>query len=190
MTQLPGGITEEEALEAIENAARVLKKRFKLPGWDQDDVAQFVRLTCWEMLQQGKFDPARGTLYALVFTHGRNRLSNAVRDQVKRYDSPCQRCLHGDYCQEDGPCKRHARWAKAQSEKAKAAQPSPLDRISDEDAEDSLRAPENASSEAEIADALRLLDENLDVDTRYWWLRLKAGVAIPGEKKDTPRSSP
>ncbi len=53
---LPEGVTEAEFMRVVGHVGRLLSKKFRFPGCDDDDVLQLVAIWAWEALP--RFNPA------------------------------------------------------------------------------------------------------------------------------------
>jgi DNA-directed RNA polymerase specialized sigma24 family protein len=164
---IPQGSSEARVLETIEEVVKVLAPQFKIPGFGVEDVAQEAR--CFAMEALPRFDSTR-PLAGFIFCHCRLRLINLYRNMVRRSDAPCPSCRKKEPHQWTNRCKTHEAWVRRNDRKA-ALMMTP--NVAD--------APElggtgNPTVETvEVDEMVALIDENLDVELRSTYLRMRAG---------------
>lgn len=162
----------QHALDAIERVASLLAPSFVFGYHDVEDVKQDCRLMMLELLAKDTYDPSRD-LEPYLYTHTRRRLLNKQRDELRRNDPPCRTCHESGSCGDGFPCKKYGAWARRNNVKANLMQPAAL-----ENAPES-RARESAPDLAELREARALIDEQLPLELRSYYLRMLAGDPIP-----------
>lgn len=180
---LPDGYTESQVLAAIEEAVAMLAGNFAFGCYSVEDLAQEGRLWALELLEQGRFDPARGSLAGFIYRHLRNRYINFKRDKLRRTDAPCERCARGEPCGPDGQvCEQFAVWAARQDRKASLATTASTECLEDETRFSKVEP--TAETEAEIAEVLQFIDARLCPDQRRVLLQMRAGVKVSKEERE------
>ena len=187
--KVPPGMTEDEVLSALQNAANALTK-FKFGPFDEDDMRQQAILFGLQLLDSGKYDPRPGPdgrptrpLTNFLYSHMRNRTINFYRDRCRRSDPPCKSChksLPGQTEHEDRQyCSKYEAWLKRNMAKANLL--SPLD-ITDHQARGLAR--ENQEAEVETEEILRVIDIKLPASMRGDYLRLRDGQTLPKVRRE------
>ena len=90
------GIPYEEASTLVETIVSIKKKKYQFPGVDPEDVAQDIRMICWEALS--RFDPDKlgKSVFHFVARCVDNRLYNQFRGVYLDNNPPCLRCPEWD----------------------------------------------------------------------------------------------
>lgn len=185
--KIPPGMTEADVLEAIEKAVNALASSFTFGIYDIDDIKQQGRLYALLVLEDEKYDPSR-PLPNFLYAHIRNRLINLKRDKLHRNDPPCRQCATGDFCTAEGPCKKFQDWRRRNTAKANLQRPLDLNHLSD-DKENRTRIDDSVSEDVALAEMLRMIDEQLPVELRPYYLQMRAGVSIPKAKREQVNSA-
>lgn len=173
--KLPPNHTENEVLRIIDKVVNQLAPSFRFGCWDLDDLKQFGRLKALELLEKGTYEVGR-PLEAYIYTHCRNRYINLRRDELTRYDPPCEACAAGTFCNGDTPCEKFACWQQRNHAKANLQRPIDIDHVADEVR---MHRASEVEAEASINESLRLIDANLPVELRSDYLKMRAGVSVP-----------
>jgi DNA-directed RNA polymerase specialized sigma24 family protein len=174
---IPNGSSEAEVLATIEVVVRVLAPQFKIPGFGIDDIAQELRVMGMEALP--RYDPRR-PLPNFLYSHMRKRIINFRRDHLTRTDSPCRQCRDGIQ-HEPGPrCEAHKKWAVRQDRK-KALQMTPQ---FDQELFDPGMPGDVTVEDAATKELLELVDQQLPVELRTSYLKMRAGVTIPPKRRE------
>jgi DNA-directed RNA polymerase specialized sigma24 family protein len=182
--KIPPGKTEAEVLKAIEKAANILAPSFVFGSYDVSDIKQHCYVAAIEALDKDKYNPEmplENFLYACI----RNALVRLKRDKYRRNDPPCKRCHAGEPCQDAGharQCPKYKAWFDRNAAKANLANPISVEHVSDE-RERRARAESRAESDAEIAELLQRIDEQLPVELRATYLQMRAGVSVSKGKR-------
>lgn len=176
--------SDAEILAAIEHVVRVLSKDFTFGYYDQDDIAQQIRLFSLQRLPQydGERDLAN-YLYVAV----KRRLLNLVRDKFKRSDSPCKSCHSGEPCAEalsasEDACPRYSKWAALQASKSSLMQP-----VHWSDTIDKRHTDRSAPSPADECASLEIfarIDAALPAEFRADYAKMRDGVKLPRKRED------
>jgi RNA polymerase sigma factor (sigma-70 family) len=174
---LPDGVTEVQFLASVEKQVNILAPQFKIGSFDLDDLKQEGRLEAWRKLD--KYDVSR-PLDNFLYTVIKNRYTNLYRDLVRRSDPPCSGCHKGNPPHAGGEvCKPYADWKARNNSKASLNQLMGLDNVPDE----KLGASADISEAAQVDEAVRLLNEQLPVDLRSDYLRMRAGETVPKARR-------
>lgn len=191
--KLPPNMTEEEVLETIENVVNRLAHKFKFGNQEIDDIKQQGRLEALKLIKKGVYNPSL-PLENFLFVHVRNRLENYRRDNSKRNEPPCLQCPFYDpyYYKSTNQCsaflnKDHcdkwALWKTHTLTKQSIIQPLDITNINDE-SEDNMKIDFDVLDNINRSEIFNKINEELDVSMRADWLRMKAGVSIPRNRKE------
>ena len=172
--KIPDGKTKEEVLAAIEKAVDILGPSFVFGYFDIDDIKQHGRMEAIKVLATEKYDPAL-PLENFLYSHIKFRLINLNRDKNKRSDTPCKSCHKGIPCNDGVLCEKYTVWLKRNTAKANLIRPLNIGNISEEK---STTSASTVHQDAEIEEALRLIDEQLPVELRAVYLQMRAGVSV------------
>lgn len=98
------GILYENAQDLVETIVNMKKAKYNFPGVDPEDLAQDIRLMCWEALEK-KFDPSKlgKSVFHFVARVIDNGLYNKFRGVYLDNNPPCLRCP--EYIKETKTCK-------------------------------------------------------------------------------------
>ncbi len=98
------GIPYESALELVETIVSMKKAKYNFPGVDPEDLAQDIRIMCWEALEH-KFDPNKlgKSVFHFVARVVDNGLYNKFRGVFLDNNPPCLRCP--EYIKETKGCR-------------------------------------------------------------------------------------
>lgn len=174
--KIPPGKTEDEVIEAISEAVRILAPSYTFGSYGVEDLKQEGWIIAIKVLDDEVYDTSR-SLKAFMYTHIRNRYSNLRRDLFRRSDHPCIGCHTGFPCSDAVGhwCEKYRLWAERNKSKANIASPICIDSI----AEDRSGARDSeAESDAEISELLAKIDSRLPAELRATYLQMRAGVAV------------
>lgn len=178
--ELPEGITEQQLMEAIENAVRILGPSFTFGIYELEDIRQEAMLEGMRVI--ARYDASR-PLDNFIYTCVRNRLIRLKRDKLRRNDFPCKLCHAAEgnrSLHEDGQfCQKHLAWKKRNDAKAHLMRPLGLDHHDEEKS----RHEEAVVSKVELREILSIIDEHLDVDLRATYLQMRAGKSVPPARR-------
>ena len=184
--QVPEGMTAEEyVVDAINRATALLAHSLKFGNYEVDDIKQEAALFALKVLSSGQYDPKR-KLVNFLYTHIRNRLINLKRDKYKRNDPPCKSChasIPGETNHPDKQyCSRYRSWVERNVVKHNLMFPMDLSNINDEQ-EKNTRLEPTVVEDVMTKEILEIIDRCLDVEMREDYLRMRAGVVIPKERR-------
>ncbi len=172
-------VSEEQLLAAIDNAARILAKRYACAYLTRDDIRAEIAVMTLEALP--RFDPAKGKLDNFVYSNAVNRCLNLVRSVVRRTeDPPCRACWRDQPHAATPACERFRIWNTRNERKAclaasKTYEDGQIDRPG--------REPDVAETVAEN-DLMRLIDERLDIDLRADYLLMLSGKRLTRARRE------
>jgi DNA-directed RNA polymerase specialized sigma24 family protein len=151
-------VSLDEARDEIQRVVYSVARQFAGKSFGShtaDDTIQTCVLYGLEALGEGtKYDPAR-PLDRFLYSHMRNRLSNMMRSQASRQESPCQCCSVREPPAE--PCERFRKYLRANAFRKSLAKVVGL-----KDAAATLETPEQIALGRELDQYIRLrLDERL-----------------------------
>ncbi len=97
------GIPYNDHTSLVETIVSIKKGKYRFPGVDPEDIAQDIRIICWEALS--RFDPAKmgKSVFHFVARCVDNRLYNQFRGVYLDNNPPCLRCPEWD--KENKTCK-------------------------------------------------------------------------------------
>jgi len=85
-------LTEADVLEICEHLIRMKAQKFVFKGYDKEDIAQEIRLSClkaWPKFEKGKMKGSPIKFFNMV---SENHLRNLKRDKLYAFRPPCERC--------------------------------------------------------------------------------------------------
>lgn len=90
------GIPYDEHSSLVETIVSLKKGKYRFPGVDPEDIAQDIRVICWEALS--RFDPLKvgKSVFHYVAKCVDNRLYNQFRGIYLDNNPPCLRCPEWD----------------------------------------------------------------------------------------------
>lgn len=128
-----------------------------------------------------------------IWTHVRNRLFNFKRDNYQRPDKPCDKCPIGAYRPNDlhdcvefedkHSCELYHTWATKNESRWNILNPIDLNDVRDE-AEDNMKVFNDNLTNLDANEIINLIDDNLPVDYREDFLKLKYNIKIGKTKKE------
>lgn len=92
---LASGLAYNDAQDLVETIVSIKKTKYNFPGVDPEDLAQDIRVMCWEALEH-KFDPDKlgKSVFHFVARVVDNGLYNKFRGVYLDNNPPCLRCEH------------------------------------------------------------------------------------------------
>lgn len=175
----PHGLTEDQVMTAMNKAVALLAQTFSFGYFDSDDIRQEAYIFGLEALP--RYDPSR-PLENFLYSHIKNRLINFKRDKYHRTDPPCKICAEHGKHPDGSTCQKYLAWKKRNASKQNLMRPLDIQTLSDEN-ERSVRHNHNIIDEATLAEARAVIDNNLSVELRSIYLRIKAGESVPKAKR-------
>jgi DNA-directed RNA polymerase specialized sigma24 family protein len=190
MLEVPGH-SQTQVLAIIDRVAAKLAPNYYVGYFDRDDLAQECR--CFALEALSRYDPRPGPdgkptkpLENFLYKHTRNRLVNLRRDCYRRADYPCPLCKDATDYNTGHPdrryCDRHVNWQRTQDRKAALMAGGGWQVLAEERQWDAGGEADPAG-QAEVRDALRLIDAELDLDMRADYLRMRAGQLIDRDRR-------
>ena len=184
-------MTEKEVLEVIDKVATKLAYKFKFGYHDVEDMKQQGRLFAIQGMDN--YDDSR-PLENFLWTHVRNRLFNYKRDNFERPDKPCYSCPFYDpeckssknQCEEfedKQECDLYFGWSSRNSSKKNLMSPIGMSEVSNEK-EGNMNISSSLLEKLANKEILTLIDENIPLELRLDYLRLKNGLKLPRHKRD------
>jgi len=97
------GIAYNDMQDLVETIVSMKKTKYNFPGVDPEDLAQDIRVMCWEALEK-RFDPEKlgKSVFHFVARVVDNGLYNKFRGTYLDNNPPCLRCEH--YIKETKSC--------------------------------------------------------------------------------------
>ena len=184
-------MTEKEVLEVIDKVATKLAYKFKFGYHDIEDMKQQGRLFAIQGMDN--YDDSR-PLENFLWTHVRNRLFNYKRDNFERPDRPCYSCPFYDpgckssinECEEfedKQECDLYSGWLSRNSSKKNLMSPIGISEVKN-DKEGNMNMPSSLLEKLANKELLTLIDQNIPLELRLDYLRLKNGLKLPRPKRD------
>lgn len=98
------GIPYESAQDLVETIVSMKKAKYNFPGVDPEDLAQDIRVMCWEALEH-KFEPSKvgKSVFHFIARVVDNGLYNKFRGVYLDNNPPCLRCP--EYIKETKGCR-------------------------------------------------------------------------------------
>jgi hypothetical protein len=97
------GISYDDARGLVETIVSMKKTKYNYPGHDPDDLAQDIRLICWEALKKLDPDKLGKSVFHFVAKCVDNALYNKFRGVYLDNNPPCLRCP--EYVKETKTCR-------------------------------------------------------------------------------------
>ncbi|WP_202920843.1 sigma-70 family RNA polymerase sigma factor [Urbifossiella limnaea] len=171
---MPPTISEAEFLAATAHAAKVLYRKFGTHVGSPEDFSQQVIV--WSLEAIPAYDPNR-RLESFLMTNAKNRALNYYRDHVSRRDPPCRSCHEGTPCADGEHCRPYAKWLARNKAKANVARPLGIEPIL------GMTTPSSVEPEAIGSELSLLIDQQLPLDLRPFYLMMLAGVPVSADRK-------
>lgn len=181
-------VTREEALasinESILRVARNVATKFRLEfGYHtKGDIEHEGVVIALEVLDTAAYDVSR-PLENFLHVHVKNRLKNFKRKHFMRCEAPCKCCEA--FGNPSEPCRRWVEWNERNLLKQNLMRPVDVSSIPCE----GLATAPSAADEADLAETLSRIDEELDPALRADYLRMRAGVAVPKSRRVAVREA-
>ena len=180
---LPDGVSEEEFVDIVNNIANQLQDRFKFGYYTRDDIRQECFVKAIDALD--RYDSNR-PLPNFLYAHIRNRLCNLKRNKYFRLEKPCDKCPLNAYIPDEDKCtaydnkldcKLYALWYKKNNSKQNIMNPVGISIVNDEN-EKNMKGGQDISTEVAHSEILDIIDDNISISMRKYWLQQRGGVKI------------
>lgn len=187
---LPEEVSEEEFVDIVNNIANQLCDKFKFGYYERDDIRQECFIEAIDALD--RYDTNR-PLPNFLYAHIRNRLCNLKRNKYFRLEKPCDQCplnayiVEGDKCtayDDKLDCKLYSLWFKKNNSKQNIMNPIGISYINDEN-EKRMKTQHNVTNEVAHSEILNIIDNNISILMRKYWLQQRGGVKIAKKHYDT-----
>jgi len=171
----------------IEKIANSLCYKFKFGYHGVEDMKQQATLFALQGLEN--YDESR-PLESFLWTHVRNRLHNFKRDNYHRTDKPCLGCpSYNTGCRSEcsefedkANCELFHAWATRNANKMNLMSPVNLADMQNE--ENEVMAHDDDLNEfISQREFMQLIDENIPMEFRKDYLRLKNGIKLPKARR-------
>jgi hypothetical protein len=176
---------EAEITRVIMEVARNLSRKAKFGYHTRLDMAQQGAIFALEVLDSGHYDVNR-PLEGFLYIHVRNRLANYKRDNYVRSERPCQCC--DPFNPPLAPCDKWTAWNNRNLCKQNLMRPLDVYSVADEN-ERNMRVNSDVEEEASINELVALIDQELPVELRSDYLKMKTGVTIPKGRRIRVRTA-
>jgi hypothetical protein len=182
-------MTEEEVIQIIQKIANKLSYKFTFGPYTREDIRQEAFIIGMDGLKG--HDGIR-PLENFLWRHIRNRLCNFKRDNFIRHTKPCYQCPLNAYVQSTGTCTAfedtmqctpYAAWFKKTSAKRNIINPIGISCVSDE-RENNMRQNSDVNSATFYKQVVDIIDKNVDMSLRQYWLKTKSGAKVPKQFRD------
>lgn len=185
--KIPKSMTEKQVLEIFENVINKLAYKYRFRGHELQDLYQEGMIAAMQGLEN--YDESR-PLENFIFIHVRNRLINFKRDNYLRHEKPCIRCPIKAYLPPDGcsafkdkmDCEQFSNWTNRNIVKRNLINPleyGQVNAVSEKNMGYDNEMIENINS----SEILELIDKNLPLSLRKWYLMLLSGTKIPKKER-------
>lgn len=194
--RLPEGVTERYFLEATERVLSLLASKFRFGYHELDDIKQQGMLFAIKVMAANKYDVSR-PLENFLYTHLRNQFINYKRDNYIRNEPPCLGCIFydpkrtksADQCAafaSKTECTKLIEWNRRNATKRNIMQPIDFDSVMECGL---TRKHDDVLLEMESEELERRIDDELPLDMRADYLRLRAGEPVSKARKLTIRNA-
>lgn len=165
---IPSGMTQEETLQTIDKVCRRLAPKYRFGMFDADDIYQEACIIAMSGLHN--YDASR-PLENFLSVHVGNRLKNFKRDNFIR---PEPKDLSED--------EKYA-WNLRHSSKHNLAQPLSIESVYNE-SEKNMWCKFDFVDDITISEIFETIDQELCVDMRADFLRMRQGVFVPKARRE------
>jgi DNA-directed RNA polymerase specialized sigma24 family protein len=172
--KIPKGYNEQQILEIINRICKLLAPKYTFGIYDADDIKQEAFILALNALEGYK---QQAPLEAFLYLHIKCRLKNLKRKKFSRASFVCNNCEEFDSdC--DSCLKRE------HTELAKRNLSHPIDISAINPTNEASMMTKDATSEIDLDEILKLVNEKLPVNMREDYLKLKDGMYIEKSKRD------
>lgn len=183
--KLPAEMTEGEFVDIVNDIADKLCNKFKFGYFGADDIRQECFIQAIDGLE--RYDNSR-PLANFLWIHIKNRLCNLKRDKYFRLEKPCAKCPLGAYVAKKDLCRAYAQkedceWYRAWVAKNQTKQ-NIMNPICINYAGDSSESRESLISHVATKEIIDVIDANISISSRKYWLQKKAGMFISKKQEE------
>lgn len=187
--KLPKNTNEEEFVEIVNKIANQLCDKFKFGYYDRDDIRQECFIQAIDALDRYDSDKP---LINFLWTHIHNRLCNLKRDKYFRLEKPCHKCPFNAYIKKTDQCTKHEDkidcepykiWFNKNNSKQNIMSPIGISCVADDDT-NKHREDCQILSNISNHEIINVIDLNVSIGIRKYWLQQKDGVKIPKKYYD------
>lgn len=180
--RIPEGMTEAEVLATIDKVCSKLAYKYTFAFHTYEDIKQQGFIEAVKSLE--KYEPTL-PLENFLWKCLKNGLYNFKRNNYTRYDKPCSACplkayiKKGDICtafESKSDCSYYSSWEIKNERKKNVITPANLSNIVDYDI--ATKEEDSVVDISSYREIVAIIDENISVECRRDWLRLKAGDKI------------
>jgi len=182
---------DEATMEIINQVINTMAASFRFGFYDLDDIKQEARQEAIKAIRD-KYDCKR-PLKNFLYVHLRRRLLNLRRDKFSRKEPPCLKCPEFDkhYKETDNQCKAFLNKMHCQpfevytirnTAKENIVKPVDIDAISE--TERNICKHYQMEDGIESREIFDKLDQEMPLDMRPDYLKLKGGLKLPKSKRD------
>lgn len=176
---------EAEATSVIMAVCRSLASTYRFGYHSAEDIVQQGVVEALLALEEESYDPAR-PLENFLYTAVRNGLYNYKRKHYSRLEPACKCCDPAN--PPPTPCEKMQGWLRRNSTKQNLMKPLAIGFVSDE-AEATMRLPDDTSEGAEASELRALLDRELPVELRRDYLQMLDGAPVPKARRQRVREA-
>lgn len=182
-------MTEEEVIAIITKIAKKLSYKFTFGFYSREDIQQEAFIIGMDGLEG--HDGIR-PLENFLWRHIHNRLCNFKRDNFIRHVKPCYQCPLNAYTKSTGVCAAYqdimqcsfySTWYNKTSSKRNIINPIGISCVSDEK-ENNMRDTHDINSATFHREVVDLIDSNIEITLRPYWLKTKSGGKVPKQYRD------
>ena len=186
----PSGLTYNDAHDIVETIVSMKKGKYNYPGHDPEDLAQDIRIMCWEALD--KFDNSKvgKSVFHFVAKCVDNGLYNKFRGIYLDNNPPCLRCP--EYIKEtkecaiqESGCTRIVQYRERMARKRAIAAPLSYNASLDADGENDFTSHQSLSvgSTTGAIDLDATLRHSLDSNLIEYYEIMIGGGTVPSHIK-------
>jgi len=187
--KLPDGVTEDDFIDIVNSISKKLCDKFKFGYFDREDIKQECFILAMDALS--RYDSDR-PLINFLWSHIHNRLCNLKRDKYFRLEKPCFKCPLNAYVAKDDlctaydnkeDCSFYAVWLEKNTSKQNIMNPIGMSCMNDEN-EQRMKNNDSVFSNVANDEILNIVDNNISISMRKYWLQQRAGIRIPKKHYD------
>lgn len=180
--RIPEGMSEGEVLATIDKVCSRLAYKYTFAFYDYEDIKQQGFIEAIKSLE--KYEPTL-PLENFLWKCVKNGLYNFKRNNYTRHDKPCNSCPLSAYVKktdlctafkEKAECSYYSSWQEKNDRKRNVITPSHLSNIVDYDI--SNNEQDSVVDTSSYREVVKIIDDNMPVDCRREWLKLKAGEKL------------